>query len=150
MDGTLVPAAYARRVDNALDHLIQAVESPLSRKRRTFKERLSKSPTFQQELQELRTRIKVKSNVDALAALRNVQLTAAQSIDIDAAAGGGWSLYMERPTAWTSSRCSCHRDRVSGCGANVVAIGVEVEPTPEGLKIVDPVRSRGPTESASW
>ncbi len=135
----LVPAAYARRVDNALDHLIQAVEIPAFQKAADVQGTPEQIATFQQELQELRTRIKVKSNVDALAALRNVQLTAAQSIDINAAAIGLEFVYGATDSLDQFSMLLPPEKNGGpsvGLRDNVVGIGVEVEPTPEGLKIV--------------
>ena len=135
----LQPANYARRVDNALDHLTRALEVPAFVKSAHVQGTQSEIAAFQDELQRMRTEIKVRNSRDARTVMRDVQKRAKRSISINPAAIGLEFLYgatdsldqfsMLLPPEKTGGPSVGLRD-------NVVGIGVEIESNPAGLKIL--------------
>ena len=135
----ITPATYARRVDSALDHLSQAVENPAFAQTASIQAPPEAIAGFQKDLQDLRSSAHVRSMNDALSVLRNVQLIAAQTIDMNPTAVGLEFVYgatdsldqfsMLLPPEKSGGPSVGLRD-------NVVGIGVEVESHPSGLKIL--------------
>ena len=135
----ITPATYSRRVDSALDHLVQALEVPAFLDAAEVRGDAASIASFQSELKELRTHGKVRSTNDALAVMRNVQLKAAQDIDINPAAIGLEFVYGATDSLdQFSMLLPPEKDGGPSVGLrdNVVGIGVEVEPHPAGLKIL--------------
>jgi carboxyl-terminal processing protease len=135
----ITPATYAKRVDNALDHLTQALEVP------SFVEaaQLNASPaalsSLKDDLQELRTTLWVRNRNDALSAMRKVQLMVAESIDANPAAVGMEFVYGATDSLDQFSMLLPPEKNGGpsvGLRDNVVGIGVEVEAHPSGLKIL--------------
>jgi carboxyl-terminal processing protease len=135
----LQPATYTRRVDNALDHLIRAVEVPSFVTAAHVQGTAAEISIFQQELQSLRSQLRIRNSRDALAVMRDVQMKSAKTIAIKPAAIGLEFLYgatdsldqfsMLLPPEKTGGPSVGLRD-------NVVGIGVEIESNPAGLKIL--------------
>ncbi len=135
----ITPANYGRRVDSAIDHLTQALDVPSFIEAAKVKGTSEEISNFQRELQELRTDLWVRNTNDALAALRNVQLKAAQSIDINPAAIGLEFLYGATDSLDQFSMLLPPEKNGGpsvGLRDNMVGIGVEVEAHPAGLKIL--------------
>ncbi|WP_010586800.1 S41 family peptidase [Schlesneria paludicola] len=135
----ITPATYARRVDGALDHLIQALEVPAFLDAAEVRGDANAIASLQSDLQELRTRAKIRSTNDAIAMMRNVQLKTVQEIDINPAAIGLEFVYGATDSLdQFSMLLPPEKDGGPSVGLrdNVVGIGVEVEPHPAGLKIL--------------
>lgn len=146
----ITPATYARRVDNALVHLSQAVENPAFVQTANVQASPQAISGFQKDIEDLRSSANVRSMNDALSVLRNVQLIAAQTIEVNPTAVGLEFVYgatdsldqfsMLLPPEKTGGPSVGLRD-------NVVGIGVEVESHPSGLKILK-LLSGGPAAQA--
>lgn len=138
-DRHIKPAGYARRVDNGIEHLIKALDVPSFVQAAGVSGSSADIAEFKQELEELRTTLRVRNNSDALSALRNVQLRAAQSMEINPAAVGLEFLYGATDSLDQFSML-LPPEKLGGPSVglrdNVVGIGVEVEPHQSGLKIL--------------
>lgn len=135
----ITPAAYARRVDNALDHLSQAVENPAFVQAANVQATPEAVAGFQKDIEDLRSSAHVRNMNDALAVLRNVQLIAAQTIDVNPAAVGLEFVYGSTDSLDQFSMLLPPEKSGGpsvGLRDNVVGIGVEVESHPAGLKIL--------------
>ena len=135
----LTPANYSRRVDSALDHLTQALDVPSFIDAAHVNGTPSAISSFKDDLQEMRSALWVRNLSDALAALRKVQLMAAESITINPAAIGMEFVYGATDSLDQFSML-LPPEKIGGPSVglrdNVVGIGVEVEPHPSGLKIL--------------
>jgi len=135
----ITPATYARRVDNALDHVAQALEVPSFVEAAQVRGSTAAISDLQGELQKMRTQVKVRSTNDALVVLRSVQRMADQSISINPAAISLEFLYGATDSLdQFSMLLPPERNGGPSVGLrdNVVGIGVEVEPHANGLKIL--------------
>ena len=135
----IIPATYSRRVDNAIEHLAQALDVSSFVEAAQVRGTASAISGFQDELQRLRTQIRVRNTNDALGVLREVQQLAAQSIGINPAAIGLEFLYGATDSLDQFSMLLPPEKNGGpsvGLRDNVVGIGVEVESHPSGLKIL--------------
>ncbi len=135
----LAPATNSQRVDRALDHLIQALEIPTFVKAAQVQGTTAEISGFQDDLNRLRAKLRVRSTNDALSVLRNVQLMAAKSIDVDPSAIGLEFLYGATDSLDQFSML-LPPEKAGGPSVglrdSMVGIGVEVEQHADGLKIL--------------
>lgn len=135
----ITPATYARRVDNALDHLVLALDVPSFIEAAEVKGSPADIANLKDELQELRSSVWVRNVNDVLAAMRRVQLMAAGTIDINPAAVGMEFVYGATDSLDQFSMLLPPEKNGGpsvGLRDNIVGIGVEVEPHQSGLRIV--------------
>ena len=135
----LNPATYSRRVDNALDHLTQAVEIPSFVSAARVQGTAEEIASFQQDLQTLRSQLKSTNTNDALAVMRDVQHRAAQRLAINPAAISLEFLYGATDSLDQFSMLLPPEKNGGpsvGLKESLVGIGVEIEPHPSGLKIL--------------
>ena len=133
------PATCSRRVDNALDHIAQALEVPSFMEAAQVKGSVIAILELQEELQQMRTQVRVRNTNDALVVMRSVQRTVAQSISINPAAISLEFLYGATDSLDQFSMLLPPEKNGGpsvGLRDNVVGIGVEVEPHANGLKIL--------------
>ena len=138
----LNPATYAQRVDHGLEHLIQGLDVPAFITAAQVQGTGAEIAVFQGELRELRTRLNIRNQQDALATLNDVQHRAAQSLALNPAAVSLEFLYgatdsldpysMLLPPEKSGGPSVGLRD-------TMVGIGVEIESHPAGLKILKPL-----------
>lgn len=133
------PSVYSRRIDNALDHLVQALDVPSFIEAAGVRGYSEEIASLKDDLQEMRNALWVKNVNDAVAALRKVQLMVAQSVEMNPAAVGMEFLYGATDSLDMFSMLLPPEKNGGpsvGLRDNVVGIGVEVEPHESGLKIM--------------
>ena len=138
-DRHLQPATYSRRVDNALDHLTQALDVPSFKSAAHVQGSAAAIASFQENLRELRPRLRIRNTNEAIAVMRDVQQKAARSLAINPAAIGLEFLYGATDSLDQFSMLLPPEKNGGpsvGLRDNVVGIGVEIEPHPAGLKIL--------------
>jgi carboxyl-terminal processing protease len=138
----LNPATYGQRVDHGLEHLLQGLDVPAFITAAHVQGTGAEIAVFQGELRELRTRLHIRNQQDALATLNDVQHRAAQSLALNPAAVSLEFLYgatdsldpysMLLPPEKSGGPSVGLRD-------TMVGIGVEIESHPAGLKILKPL-----------
>ena len=135
----LQPATYSRRVDNALDHLIRALDSPVFCGTAQVRGTTEQIGSFQEELQEMRQQLKIRNVQDAVAIMRDVQKRAARSIAMNPSAIGLEFLYGATDSLDQFSMLLPPEKSGGpsvGLRESVVGIGIEIESHPSGLKIL--------------
>ena len=135
----LTPATYARRVDGALDHITQALDVPSFVETAGVRGTTAEISAFRDELQRLRSQIRVRNTNDAIAVLREVQNRASRSIVINPSAIGLEFLYGATDSLDQFSMLLPPEKNGGpsvGLSDNLVGIGVEIESHPLGLRIL--------------
>ncbi len=138
-DRHLTPATYAQRVDGALDHLTQALDVPSFVETAGVRGTDAEISAFREDLQKLRSQIRVRSTNDAIAVLRDVQNRASRSIAINPSAIGLEFLYGATDSLDQFSMLLPPEKNGGpsvGLSDNLVGIGVEIESHPLGLRIL--------------
>lgn len=133
------PATYARRVDNALDHVASALAVPSFAQAAHLRGTSTDISDLQEDLQQMRSQVRVRNTSDALLVMRSVQRRAAQSVSINPAAISLEFLYGATDSLDQFSMLLPPEKNGGpsvGLKDNIVGIGVEVETHPNGLKIV--------------
>lgn len=146
----LQPATWSRRVDNALDQLIQALDVPAFSSAARVQGTAAEIATFQEELGRLRTTMQVRNRGDAVLVMRDVQKTAARSFAINPSAIAMEFVYGSTDSLDQFSMLLPPEKEGGpsvGLRDNFVGIGVEIESHPSGLKILKPL-SGGPAAQA--
>lgn len=135
----ITPATYAKRVDNALDHVAQALQVPAFVKAAQVRGSSADIAELQADIQQMRSQIRVRNTNDALLVLRSVQRQAEQSVSINPAAISLEFLYGATDSLDQFSMLLPPEKNGGpsvGLRDNVVGIGVEVEPHANGLKVL--------------
>ena len=135
----LTPVTYARRVDGALDHITQALDVPAFVETAGVRGTTAEISAFRDELQRLKSRIRVRNTNDAIAVLREVQNRASRSIVINPSAIGLEFLYGATDSLDQFSMLLPPEKNGGpsvGLSDNLVGIGVEIESHPLGLRIM--------------
>ena len=135
----LTPATYARRVDGAIDHIVQALDVPSFVETAGVHGTTAEISSFKDELQRLRSKIQVRNTNDAIAVLREVQNRASRSIVINPSAIGLEFLYGATDSLDQFSMLLPPEKNGGpsvGLSDSLVGIGVEIESHPLGLRIL--------------
>lgn len=135
----LTPATYAQRVDGALDHIAHALNVPSFVETAGVRGTTIEISAFRDELQRLRSQIRVRNTQDAIAVLREVQNRASRTIEINPSAIGLEFLYGATDSLDQFSMLLPPEKNGGpsvGLSDNLVGIGVEIESHPLGLRIL--------------